>query len=188
MNEFFSEHFQYRADHKLASMTPAFSPDGRILAIGVNGPEIRLWNAETCVEQEPLSLGTAKARYGVFSPDGAMLAVATWKSRTVTVYDWRSARPIAVLDGHCGEINILAFSPDGSKLVAADSTSQICIWELASQKARARWRANAAGVWRSCTHQTADYLRPRATSMTRSDSGILPAESLGEFSTLVRPE
>jgi WD40 repeat protein len=134
-------------DHRESvGLTPAFSPDGRTLAIGANGPEIRLWNAETCVEQEPLSLGTMAARYVVFSPDGAMLAVATWKSSNVILYDWRAARQIAVLDGHGGEVNILAFSPDGSKLVAADSTSQVGIWELASRKTRARWQAHPTGM------------------------------------------
>ena len=56
-------------------------------------------------------------------------------ARTKSRYTIRaSARPIAVLDGHAGEVNILAFSPDGSKLVAADSASQVCIWDLASRQ------------------------------------------------------
>jgi WD40 repeat protein len=127
-------------------LKPAFSPEGRTLAVGVNGPEIRFWDADTCIEQEPLSLGTQTARYVVFSPDGAILAVAISKSRKVTLYDWRRARPLAVLDGLGGEVNILAFSPDGSRLIAADSSSHVCIWDLASRKARARWRAHAAGI------------------------------------------
>jgi WD40 repeat protein len=125
---------------------PAFSPDGRTLAIGANGPEIRFWNAETCIEKEPLSLGTEAARYVVFSPDGATLAVAARKSHKITLYDWRRGRRVAVLDGHDAEVNILAFSPDGSKLVAADSTSCVCIWELASRQVLARWNAHASGI------------------------------------------
>ena len=168
-------------------LTPAFSPDGRTLAIGANRPEVRLWNVETWIEQEPLSLGTKAARYVVFSPNGAMLAVATWSSHKVTLYDWRDARPIAVLDGHAGEVNILAFSPDGLKLVAADSASQVCIRDLASRRAQARWRAHAAGIWRSRTHRTAGDSRPRATSTRQSGSGIRQAESRGEFSKVEPP-
>ena len=127
-------------------LAPAFSPDGRTLAIGTNGPTIRLWDAESLSELQPLTLGNAGARSVAFSPDGSTLAVVTWRSRKITLYDWPGRRPIAVLDGRGGDVNTVCFSPDGSALVAADSASEVCVWDVASRTGRARWQAHAAGI------------------------------------------
>jgi WD40 repeat protein len=127
-------------------LRPAFSPDGRVLAIGGHGPEIRLWDAETLLELEPLTLGTKAARSVAFSPDSATLAVATWTSHEVTLWDCHSRRPIDVLDVLDGNVKVVAFSPDGSTLISADSTSNVYVWELASRRVRARWRAHPAGI------------------------------------------
>jgi WD40 repeat protein len=127
-------------------LAPAFSPDGRTLAIGTNWPTIRLWDTETLSELEPLTLGKEAARSVKFSPDGSTLAVVTWRSRKITLYEWPGRRPIAVLDGHGGEVNTVVFSTDGRTLVTADSASEVCVWDVASRTARARWQAHATGI------------------------------------------
>ena len=52
-----------------------------------------------------------------FSPDGRCLAVAT--SMGVWLYDAETFDELALLTGHKEEVTVVAFSPDGTKLVSA---------------------------------------------------------------------
>ena len=52
-----------------------------------------------------------------FSPDGRCLAVAT--SMGVWLYDTETFDELALLTGHKEEVTVVAFSPDGTKLVSA---------------------------------------------------------------------
>lgn len=58
-----------------------------------------------------------KDRGIAFSPDGRRLAVAT--SMGVWLYDAETFDEIALLTGHKEEVTVVAFSPDGTKLVSA---------------------------------------------------------------------
>ena len=97
-------------------------------------------------ELPPICLATERARSLAFSPDGANLAVAPWRSRQVKLFDWPTGRPAAVLNGRCGDINRLTFSRDSSKLVTADTSSQVCILDRATRRERAHFQAHASGI------------------------------------------
>ena len=127
-------------------LSPAFSPGGRIVAVGGNEPAVRLWDAATGFELEPLGVGTEAVRCVAFSPDGTTLAVATWQSAEVALWDWRRRRRLAVLDGHRGNISVLAFSPDGSRLLAANSAAEVRLWDVATREERVCRRAHDAGM------------------------------------------
>jgi WD40 repeat protein len=127
-------------------LSPAFSPDGRILAVGGNEPAVRLWDAGEGVELEPLNVGTEAVRCVAFSPDGTTLAVTTWNSPIITLWQWPCGRRLAILDGHRGNISVLAFSPDGSRLLAANSAADVRLWDVASREERACRRVHDAGI------------------------------------------
>ncbi len=115
---------------------PAFSPDGKFLAVGGKETEVRLWDTATGRELEPLTLGTTAVKTFAISPDGTTLAVATAHSSVATLWDWPRRRPLAALDGHAGTINLLAFAPDGRTLLTADSVGEVQLWDVASRRVR----------------------------------------------------
>jgi WD40 repeat protein len=119
----------------------AFSPDGHTLA-AVTGSVIRLWDVSDPSNPAPLGPAMA-ARDGAvssvaFSPNGGILASATGSS--VWLWDIRHPAhtrqagaqlgPLPFRDGHASTIRSIAFSPDGSTLVAGAADNYVHLWRV----------------------------------------------------------
>ncbi len=78
--------------------------------------------------------------YGAaFHPDGMHIATATGKGN-ITIWDMNSGKEVMTLSGHTGNVNILAYSPDGTRLVSSAET--VKIWDALSGK---EWRTLPTG-------------------------------------------
>ena len=128
--------------------TLTFSPNGKILASAEGSSEIRLWDVESGT-----LLGTLKAATSskvlAFSPDSRLLAIGgsegmvqLWNihagsTPSILRRVWNTAlvhRPIRTFEGYAGntELKAIAFSPDGKKIVSANSDGTIRLWETDS--------------------------------------------------------
>jgi WD40 repeat protein len=110
----------------------AFSPDGRLLAVGgtgkQDGPQVTVWDAATGQEQFTLSPQHTHGAAGVaFSHNGERLATggAFDTDATVKLWDVKSGREILTLTG--GGFG-LTFSPKGSRLASAAGDA-VRIWD-----------------------------------------------------------
>ncbi|MDE0504772.1 MAG: sigma-70 family RNA polymerase sigma factor, partial [Candidatus Poribacteria bacterium] len=74
---------------------------------------VTLWNGETT---ESFGNETTVVAAAVPS-DGKFLASGGW-DRLITLWNLESKKPIRELSGHTGEIHVLAFSPDGRRLIS----------------------------------------------------------------------
>jgi hypothetical protein len=63
-----------------------------------------------------------------FDPDGRRLACGSW-DKTVKVYDVAGGSDRRVLKGHAGDVAAVAFSPDGSRIVAQSSRGEVRSWD-----------------------------------------------------------
>lgn len=113
----------------------AWSPDGRTIATSSADKTIRLWNADTGQQigqpgQHDLVVTTV-----AFSPDGKLVASAGADSmvRLWEVSDTGLA-PLAVMQGHVGEVRSVAFSPDGTRLASVGSDAVVRLWDVASRQ------------------------------------------------------
>jgi WD40 repeat protein len=143
------EALRLRGDADGYDQSLAFSPGGHVLAMAGSGPNLRLWDVVAGIEQKPLKARTGSARSVAFAPDGTKLAVGNWMSEEhpaiVTLWEWPARRRLAEVGPFPGTINALVFSPDGSRLVIADSSGQVLLWDVAAGREIARWQAHESG-------------------------------------------
>jgi WD40 repeat protein len=108
---------------------PAFSPDGRTLALGHDGGSISLW--EVCSGQHRCTLASAEnrdLRRVAFAPDGKVLAGAD--RRTVRFWDLLTGKELASRQGHSLDLVSVAFAPDGRRLVSGSHDATALVWDV----------------------------------------------------------
>ncbi len=109
----------------------AFSADGTSVAGGTND-QLVVWNLETG-EQAPLE-HEGRPEWLEFDPRGRWLA-SGGADKTARVYDPRTGVQVARLDGHGGPVDIVLFSPDGTRLLTAtltDPDATVRVWATES--------------------------------------------------------
>lgn len=116
----------------------AFSPDGKLLAVGQGG---EIGDAETHLIQVAdgqLLRSVGKHKYGVcdlaFSADGAHL-LTSGRDTTVRIFQTSDGKEVAALGAPRGGqfkdwISAIALSPDERLLAAADISGSIQVWRL----------------------------------------------------------
>jgi WD40 repeat protein len=117
-----------------ARYCPAFSPDGRLVAVASTGASaIELWDTATGVNRWPLT-GDENGdddtiRTLVYSPDGKVLASVGWTDTTIRLREVITGR-------ECGRLRFdggpaaFAFSPDGQTLATGWPDGTVLLWPV----------------------------------------------------------
>jgi eukaryotic-like serine/threonine-protein kinase len=112
---------------------PAFSGDGKLVALGMGGGVVRIWNAVSGQLVQSLSGHDGDVRAVVFSPAGKHLAT-TGADHTVRLWSIETGEEVLRLRGHQGRGMCLAFHPSGRFLVSgAGQPSEVKVWDLSKQ-------------------------------------------------------
>jgi WD40 repeat protein len=100
-----------------------YSPDGELLAAGVQEGKILVWDTSSGELVQTLTGHTGLVPGLAFSPDGEYLASSSLDS-TAKVWDMNTGAEVATLRGQSGLLHHLDYSPDGTRIatVAADGT------------------------------------------------------------------
>ena len=115
-----------------------FSPDGHLLASGLEDAGTQLWDATTGQRLRTLhpdatfwSEMTGPVHAVAFSPDGRLLASAS-DDKTVRLWDLAAGQDGRTLTGplmgHVGPVRSVAFSPDGRLLASAGDDGTVRLW------------------------------------------------------------
>ena len=122
-----------------------FSSDGRLVAASSKTGLVKVWDVDSQIEIAQLSSGKRQAFALAFSPDSKRLASF---QRPSLVNVWNLADRSVELELHTnGDVNSLAFSPDGQLLTAAVvQSNESMIWEIPSGNRFATLRGHVQGV------------------------------------------
>ena len=120
-----------------SSQRPAFSPDGKILAVGVCGSGIELWDIDRHERLKAFNDTTVVGPLA-FSPDGKTLASAG--GGEVKLWDVATGNRLRSFGQHRHHITDIAFTPDGKRIVSTDGGTQdtkelpgvIRVWDVAT--------------------------------------------------------
>jgi dipeptidyl aminopeptidase/acylaminoacyl peptidase len=122
----------------LTVYTVAFSPDGHLLASGLEDAGTQLWDSTTGHQLRTLhpdatfwSEMTGPVHAVAFSPDGRLLA-SVGGDETVRLWDPATGQHRRTLTGHARGIWGVAFSPDGRPLATASEDKTVRLWDPAT--------------------------------------------------------
>ena len=134
------------ADTQNASLSTAFSPDGKLFATGNADNKIRVWRVEdykeivTCEGHESWVWSIA------FSPDGQTL-VSGSLDQTVKLWDLSTGQCLKTFHGHTGWVWCVAFSPTGARVASGSNDHTVKVWDIASGQRIATLKGHKAAVW-----------------------------------------
>jgi WD40 repeat protein len=114
-----------------ACLTANWSPDGRLLAAGMQDGSICLWNVITGTQSQITGLGsrvfaTEWSSNGNFLAAAAGSALATWDARGKSPQGWQATE----LQAHSERLTALRFRPNGSYLVSAARDRRLLLWRI----------------------------------------------------------
>lgn len=124
--------------HTPASSAVAFSPDGKLLAVGDTVGFVHLWQGDhthsAACQHQVLSGHTNSVQALAFRPDGRMLATIGL-DKTARIWDLQpgdggSPRCVNVLSGHTKTLYAVGFGPDGQSLFYSDGDGAVRMWAI----------------------------------------------------------
>jgi WD40 repeat protein/tRNA A-37 threonylcarbamoyl transferase component Bud32 len=123
----------------------ALSPDGQLLAVGLPGQGVEIW--ETGSGRLRRALATKQPVWSLaFSPGGDQLAVTDWANEAL-IWNLGGTNPPGKLEGHASNVWSANFSPDGSTIVTTSSDQTIRFWDAATLQPRNVLHGHANEVW-----------------------------------------
>ncbi|GAA2482920.1 hypothetical protein GCM10010406_19030 [Streptomyces thermolineatus] len=121
-----------RDDYPIEVYEARFSPDGRTLATGTNGPipRVHLWDVATRALTRTLDRSGPVSHPVAFSPDSK--TIATDGDGDVLLWNAATGALTGTAGGDWGAATALAFSPDGKALAIGGEEGTLRLWEPGS--------------------------------------------------------
>ncbi|MER7911971.1 hypothetical protein ABTY23_19830, partial [Streptomyces sp. NPDC096068] len=134
-------------DYPIEVRRVLFSPDGRTLATGTNGPipRVHLWDVATRTLTRTLDRRGPISYPMAFSPDGRTLA--TGGDGDVLLWNTSDGALVGTVGRDWDAVAALAFSPDGKVLAIGGEEGMLRLWERGTASKPTELKVAEDGVW-----------------------------------------
>lgn len=109
-----------------------FADDGDTLHLFAGPPQqektLHTWNLAT--REERIAPNKYLGECWAFSPSGRLLAIASSRTSSVTVWDVAGGEQRATLREFTNRVLCLAFSPDDAQLAVSDKSGRVTLWNV----------------------------------------------------------
>ena len=145
-----------------------FSPDGTLLASGLDNGRVELWEVETGTKVATFGHRYSRVTSVMFSPDGTLLASGSW-DQIIKLWDVTKREVVGTWEVERKDYSVsrvsVVFSPDGTTLASGFMDGTIRLWDIATQTTIAKFEGHV------------DYINSVAIS---PDGTLLASGTLGE--------
>ncbi|HKB03414.1 MAG TPA: WD40 repeat domain-containing protein [Gemmataceae bacterium] len=180
-----------------------FSTEGRWFAYAATSPDstnrMTVWDLEEA--REHFAVLADRCDYPTFAPDGRTLVFQTWEARpmlppagVIRLWDVETGQERPPLETEPGPLRMLAFSPDGRWLAAAqrtrykwDGPHEVVAWELATGRRRGPWLVPSGARDVQFSADGALLLVATAEVRTGSPIAIVTVPALAAIAPAVTP-
>src|SRR5262249_33241385 len=108
-----------------------WSPDGRRLAVGGQGPAVQVWEVDAGKVVASLTGFKDRVQSLAWAPDGLHIAVGS--SKVVQVWNMASGKQAAT-PPRSGNGEALAWSSDSRRLASGDSAGAVVVWNVEADR------------------------------------------------------
>jgi WD40 repeat protein len=126
--------------NKTAVNSISFTPNGYVIAAGMNSGFIKFWDVMSGQEVEMTTKDLGEVYSIVFSPlDGKTIASGS-QDATIKLWDVVNGEVKKIFRGHKDGVNSIAFSPNGETIVSGSVDHTMRLWNVDSSQEI--WRTN----------------------------------------------
>ncbi len=126
-------------------LSVAFSPDGKLLAVGDTNGEIRLWRVADGQGLLTCQGHSSWVRSVAFSPDGQTI-VSGSADQTIKFWKVSTGACLKTLQGHSNGVWSVAFSPDEQTIVSGSADQTIKFWKVSTGACLKTLQGHSNGV------------------------------------------
>jgi WD40 repeat protein len=171
----------------VATVRGVVSPDGTWVAYADGFGELTLFDIATGRAVHRFQHLPSGAHALAFSPDSRVLAWSSWANQVIHLVETASGKERHTLAGHRGDIEALAFSADGTRLVSSSFDTSALVWDLTGRLAtRGSSQALSAADLNACWAALAGYDASCAYQAMRKLTAS-PEEALPYLRERLRP-
>jgi WD40 repeat protein len=123
-----------------------FSPDGKFLGTVGSRGYARIWSVPNLHEVSVLPHESRHNVFGLgFSPSGEQLATTSLDG-LIRLWDWRSAKLLALWHGHAFGVEVVRWSPDGTWIATGGRDQVVRLWSATNYTELAVFKGHAARI------------------------------------------